>query len=59
MATECRKLDQNIVRAIFESLHDKKPPPPEANFKIVSVDSDGYGLSPPSHEYEGKISFDH
>ena len=56
MATAVRKLENEDIRAIFESLHDNKPPPPGLNFQIVSVDSDGLRLSPPAHEYEGKLS---
>ena len=56
MATAARKLENDEVRAIFESLHDNKPPPPGLNFQIVPVDSDGLRLSPPAHEYEGQIS---
>lgn len=56
MATAVRKLENDDIRAIFESLHDNKPPPPGLDFKIVPVDSDGLRLSPPAHEYEGKTS---
>ena len=56
MAT-VRKLENDDVRAIFESLHDNKPPPPGLNFRIVPVDSDGLRLSPPAHEYEGKKDY--
>lgn len=59
MATAVRKIENDEVRAIFESLHDNKPPPPGINFKIVPVDSDGLKLSPPSHEYEGKSLLQH
>ena len=57
MTTTVRKLENDDVRAIFESLHDNKPPPPGLNFRIVPVDSDGLRLSPPAHEYEGKKDY--
>ena len=56
MATAFRKLEIHDIRAIFESLYDNKPPPEGLDFKIVRVGSDGLRLSPPPHEYEGKIS---
>ena len=52
---EAPKLDNKDVRAIFESLHDSKPAPPGVRFQIVTVGPDGQGLSPPNHEYEGKV----
>lgn len=58
MATAARKLENDDIRAIFESLHDNKPPPPGLDFQIVPVDSDGLRLSPPAHEYEGKVIYD-
>jgi len=54
MAAILRRLDNEHVRAIFECLHDGKPPPPGLPFQIVHVGSKGLKLSPPSFEFEGK-----
>jgi hypothetical protein len=55
MAATMRRLSDADVRAIFESLHGSRhPPPPHLTFQIVPVGSDGLKLSPPSHEFEGK-----
>src|SRR3569623_1866874 len=53
MAAPVRRLDDKDVRAIFESLHEGKPPPPNLQFQIVPVESHGLKLSPPSHEFPG------
>jgi hypothetical protein len=52
--TTVRRLDDNDVRAIFECLHERKPPPPRLKFQIVPVGPKGLKLSPPSYEFEGK-----
>lgn len=51
-----RKLQNEDVRAIFESLHDGKPPPSGLSFKIVPVGPKGLRLSPPTYAFEGKFS---
>ena len=48
-----RRLEPEDVRAIFESLHEGKPPPPDLEFNIVPVGPSGLRLSPPPHEYPG------
>jgi hypothetical protein len=48
-----RKLDNEDVRAIFESLYDKKPPPPGLKFQIVPVGPEGLRLSPPTYAFNG------
>ena len=51
-----RKLENEDVRAIFESLHDKKPPPPGLKFQIVPVGPEGLRLSPPTYTFDGTFS---
>jgi hypothetical protein len=53
MAT-IRRLSDGDVRAIFESLHEGKPPPAHLKFSIVRSPPNGLKLSPPPYEYEGK-----
>jgi len=53
-----RKLDNEDVRAIFESLHDKKPPPPGLKFQIVPVGPEGLRLSPPTYAFDGTFCID-
>ena len=53
MAT-IRKLSDNDVRAIFESLHGNVPPPPHLPFKIYRSGPQTQNKSPPSYEFEGK-----
>lgn len=53
MAT-IRKLSDNDVRAIFESLHGTTQPPPHLPFKILRCGPHCQTKSPPSYEYEGK-----
>lgn len=54
-----RKLESTDVRAIFESLHEGKPPPPDLEFSIVPVGPSGLRLSPPAHEFPGTINEQH
>ena len=51
--TTMRRLSDEDVRAIFESLHENKSPPPHLSFQIVPVGPSGLKLSPPSFEFEG------
>ena len=50
-----RRLSDEDVRAIFESLHGSHLPPPHLKFHIVPVGADGLKLSPPSYEFEGEF----
>ena len=54
MASTMRRLSDEDVRAIFESLHGSHPPPSHLKFHIVPVGADGLKLSPPSYEFEGE-----
>jgi hypothetical protein len=54
-----RRLSDNDVRGIFESLHGNHPPPSQLQFRIVPVGTSGLKLSPPSHEFEGKYERSH
>lgn len=47
-----KRLSDDDVRAIFESLHGNHMPPIHLDFKIVPVGPDGLRLSPPSYEFE-------
>mmetsp|Transcript_15551 Transcript_15551/g.38366 ORF Transcript_15551/g.38366 Transcript_15551/m.38366 type:complete len:572 (+) Transcript_15551:124-1839(+) len=47
-----RRLSDEDVRAIFESLHGDHQPPPHLQFKIVPVGPSALRLSPPSYEFE-------
>jgi hypothetical protein len=51
-----RRLSDDDVRAIFESLHGDQQPPPDLKFRIVPVGPNGLKLSPPSYEFEGTNS---
>jgi hypothetical protein len=51
--TTMRRLSDDDVRAIFESLHENKRPPSHLSFQIVPVGANGLKLSPPSFEFEG------
>lgn len=51
--TTMRRLSDDDVRAIFESLHEHKRPPSHLRFQIVPVGPNGLKLSPPSFEFEG------
>jgi hypothetical protein len=51
-----RRLSDEDVRAIFESVHNNHRPPPHLQFKIVRVGPEGLKLSPPSYEFEGECS---
>jgi hypothetical protein len=52
MAT-IRRLEDKDVRAIFECLHEGRPPPSQLSFQIVPVGPNGLKLSPPSYEFPG------
>lgn len=49
-----RRLSDEDVRAIFESLHGDHQPPPHLKFQIVPVGPTALRLSPPSYEFEGE-----
>ena len=49
-----RRLSNEAVRSIFESIHNGNLPPPHLNFKIISAGPNGMTLSPPSYEFESK-----
>lgn len=51
MAT-IRRLSDDDVRAIFESVHNNRLPPPNLMFKVVPVGPNGLKLSPPSFEFD-------
>ena len=55
MAT-IRKLSDDDVRSIFECIHNNKAPPVGLKFQIVPIGPTGLALSPPSFEFEGKLS---
>lgn len=46
-----RRLSNNDVRAIFESVHDGTPPPSHLPFQVVAVGRRGLKLSPPPFEF--------
>lgn len=50
--TTLKRLNDDDVRAVFDSLHNHSPPPPHLQFQIVPVGPRGLKLSPPSHEFE-------
>ena len=52
--TTIRRLSDDDVRSIFESLHGGGSPPSHLKFSIVPVGPNGLKLSPPSFEFEGK-----
>jgi hypothetical protein len=52
-AASVRRLEDSDVRAVFECLHERRPPPPHLPFRIVPVGPNGLKLSPPSHEFPG------
>jgi hypothetical protein len=53
MATT-RRLSDDDVKAVFDCVHNNKPPPKRLYFQIVNVGSNGLKLSPPSLEFEGR-----
>lgn len=55
--TTIRRLSDDDVRSIFESLHGGGIPPAHLKFSIVPVGPNGLKLSPPSFEFEGKPIF--
>jgi hypothetical protein len=52
-AASVRRLEDSDVRAVFECLHEGRPPPSHLSFRIVPVGPNGLKLSPPSHEFPG------
>jgi hypothetical protein len=50
--TTLKRLCDEDVRAVFDSLHNHVPPPTHLHFQIVPVGPRGLKLSPPSHEFE-------
>lgn len=52
--TTVRRMPDADVRAIFECLHNNRPPPPHLKFQIVPAVPNGLVLSPPPFEFEGK-----
>lgn len=52
MAT-VRRLSDDDVRAVFESIHENRQPPDHLQFQIVPVGPDGLKLSPPPFEFAG------
>lgn len=55
MAT-IRRLSDDDVKSVFDCVHNNRPPPPHLSFQIVNVGPCGLKLSPPSYEFEGKVS---
>jgi hypothetical protein len=52
MAT-IRRLSDEDVRSIFESVHQSRPSPAHLHFQIVPVGPEGLRLSPPSYQFQG------
>jgi hypothetical protein len=50
-----KRMENDDVRAIFESLLCGNPPPPNVKFQIVPVGVNGHRLSPPAYEFEGTM----
>lgn len=55
MAT-IRRLSDEDVKAVFDCVHNNRPPPADLPFHLVNVGPNGLKLSPPSYEFEGAIS---
>ena len=53
MAT-IRRLSDADVKAVFDCVHNDRPPPANLSFQIVNVGPTGLKLSPPSYEFEGE-----
>lgn len=53
--TATRRLSDDDVRSIFESLHHSIPAPCHLKFKIIPVGPNGLKLSPPAYEFEGRL----
>ena len=49
-----KRLSDEDVKAVFQSLHHGSDPPSHLHFQIVPVGPRGLKLSPPSHEFEGE-----
>lgn len=52
-ATTTGQLSDSDVRAIFQSIHHQRPPPPHLQFQVVPVGQRGSRVSPPSYDFEG------
>lgn len=52
MAT-IRRLSDEDVKAVFDCVHNNRPPPADLPFHLVNVGPNGLKLSPPSFEFEG------
>lgn len=57
MAT-IRRLSDEDVKAVFDCVHNNRPPPADLPFHLVNVGPNGLKLSPPSYEFEGAIAYD-
>ena len=55
MAT-IRRLSDEDVKAVFNCVHNNRPPPADLPFHLVNVGPNGLKLSPPSYEFEGTIN---
>ena len=55
MAT-IRRLSDEDVKAVFDCVHNNRPPPADLPFHLVNVGPNGLKLSPPSYEFEGTIA---
>jgi len=55
MAT-IRRLSDEDVKAVFDCVHNNRPPPSDLPFYLVNVGPNGLKLSPPSYEFEGTIT---
>ena len=55
MAT-IRRLSDEDVKAVFDCVHNNRPPPADLPFHLVNVGPNGLKLSPPSYEFEGAIA---
>lgn len=53
--TTLKKLTEDHVKQIFSCIHNNTHPPESLMFQIVPVGLEGFKLSPPSYEFEGKL----
>lgn len=56
LVSTIKRLPDEDVRSIFESLHENKPIPSHLNFTIVPIGPIGLNLSPPPFEFPGKCN---